>query len=107
MMNRKRLPSEGLTLDMYNEKYVIGYRALFQGSDIHHSNSGLRITHDMYIDGYFMLLLNLTPDGCLSESHTSLPEYGNIRIELLFSKPLPECSTCLLYLQYDTIVLVN
>ena len=35
-----------------------------------------------------MLLFHLTPDRGASECYTSLPENGNIRIELLFSKPL-------------------
>jgi hypothetical protein len=34
-----------------------------------------------------------------SEAHTSLPENGNITIELQFSQPLPEAITCLLYLE--------
>jgi len=76
----------------------MGYRTLFEGSGIHHSNSGLQITHDMYINDYFMLLFDLTPDRGASEAHTSFPKNGNIRIELLFSKQLPESITCLLYL---------
>ena len=35
---------------------VMGYRTLFEGSGNHNSNSGLQKTHDMYINGYFMLL---------------------------------------------------
>ena len=34
------------------EDLVMGYRTLFEGSDIHHSNSGLQITHEMYINHY-------------------------------------------------------
>jgi len=88
------------------KKRVMGYRTHFEGSDIHHSNSGLQITH-MYINGYFITLFDLTPDRSASEAHTSLPENGNIRIELQFSKPLPESITCLLYLEYESTVLVN
>ena len=86
---------------------VMGYRTLFEGSGIHHSNTGLQITHDMYINGYFMLLFDLTADHAASDSHTSLPENGNIRIELQFSRPLPEAITCVLYLEYDSTVLTN
>jgi len=63
-VNGKRVPIEGLTLDMDHEKTsVMGYTTLFEGSGIHHSNTGLHITHDMYINGYFMLLFDL--QGCL------------------------------------------
>ena len=61
----------------------------------------------MYINGYLMLLFNLTPDMGASEAHTSLPQNGNIRIEVQFIKPLPEAITCLLYLEYDSTVIVN
>jgi len=90
---------EGLSQDMDHEKTsVMVYRTLFEGSDIHHSISGLQITH-MYINGYFMLLFHLTPDRDASKGHTSVHEIGNIRIELLSSKPLPKSITCLLYLE--------
>jgi len=107
-VNGRRVPSEGLSLDMYHEKTsVMGYRTLFEGSVIHHSSTGLQITHDIYINGFFMLLYDLTPDHAASEAHTSLPEYGNIRIELQFSRPLPEAITCVLYLEYDSTVMIN
>jgi hypothetical protein len=85
----------------------MGYRTLFQGPGIHHSKTGLQITHDMYMNGFFMLLFDLTPDHGASEAHKSLPENGNIRIELQFSRPFPEYITCLLYLKYDSTVLIN
>ena len=61
----------------------------------------MQITHYMYIKGYFMLLFDLTPGRCATESHTSHPEIGNIRIDLKFNKPLPEAITLLLYLEFD------
>jgi len=44
---------------------------LFEGIGIHHSNSGLQITHDMYINGFFMIVYDLTPDLAASEGHAS------------------------------------
>ena len=58
--NGRRVPSEGLSLDTDHENTsVMGYRTLFEGSVIHHSNTGLMITHDRYINGFFMLLFDL------------------------------------------------
>ena len=85
----------------------MSYRTLFEGSGIHHSNSGLQITHDMYINGYFILLFVLTPDRGASEGHTSHPEQGIIRVELKLGKPLTEAITCLLHLEFDNSVLIN
>ena len=76
-VNGRRVPSEGLSLGMEHEKTsVMGNGTFFEGSGIHHSNTGLKITHDMYINCYFMLFFDLTPDRWASEPHTSLPENG-------------------------------
>jgi len=62
-VNGKEIPGGGVSLDRSHEKKtVMAYRTLFEGYGIHHSNSGLPITPDMYIKGYFMLLYDLTPD---------------------------------------------
>jgi len=107
-VNGKQYPNEGLSLGMDHEKTsVMVYRTLFEGSGIHHSNAGYQITHDMFVQVYFMLLFDLTPDQGVSEAHTSHPEQGNIRVEMKFAKPLPEAITCLLYLEYDSAVLIN
>jgi len=103
-VNGKQIPSEGLSLGMDHEKTsVMGYRTLFEGSGIHHSNAGLQITHDMYIAGNFMLLFDRTPDLSAS-GHTSHVDSGNIRLELKFRKSLPHSITCLLYLKYDNSI---
>jgi len=86
---------------------VMGHRTLFQASGIHHSRTGLHITHDMYINGYFMLLFDLTPVRDASEFHMSHPENSNIRIELNFNKALTEAITCLLYLEFDNSILID
>jgi hypothetical protein len=62
-VNGKQYTNEGLSMHMSHEKSsVLAYNTLFEGSGIHHSNAGLQITHDMYINGSFMLLFDLTPD---------------------------------------------
>jgi len=107
-VNGIQVPTEGLSLGMDHEKTsVMGYRTLFEGSGIHHSNWGLQITHDMYISGYFLLLFDLTPDRATSDGHTSHPDNGNIRVKLKFNKPLPEPITCIFYLEYDHSVRVD
>jgi len=62
-VNGKQITTEGLSLGMDHEKTsVMGYNTLFEVSGIHHSKSGFQITHDVYINGYFMLLFYMTPD---------------------------------------------
>ena len=98
----KQTPSEGLSLDMSNEKTsVMGYRTLFEGSGIHHSNSGLQINPAMYINGFLMLVFDLTPGLAASEGHASDSAHGHIRLDLKFRKAMPDPLVCLLYLEYD------
>jgi len=85
----------------------MGYRTLFEESGIQYSNAGHQITYDMFINGYFILLFDLTPDRGASECHTSHPEQGNVRTELKFAKPLPKAITCLLYVEFEISVLIN
>ena len=48
-----------------------------------------------------------TPESAASESHVSLPDQANIRLELQFDKSLPDAVTCLLYLEYDNCVRID
>jgi len=99
-VNGRQVPRDGLSLDMSREKTaVMGHGTLFEGSGIHHWNSGLQITPATYINGYFMHVFDLTPDLAAFEGHTSDPVHGTIHLELKFAKPLPDPLVCLLYLE--------
>jgi len=51
-VNGRQVPNETLTFDTGHETTsVLAYKTLFDGSGIHHSNSGLQVTHDMFING--------------------------------------------------------
>ena len=54
-----------------------------------------------------MLVFDLTPDLAASEGQISDPAHGDIRIEMKFGKPLPDPLVCLLYLEYDSAVLID
>ena len=69
------------------EKALIGYGTHFQGSGIHQWNSGLQITQ-MFVNGYFMFLFQLTPLTSSSGRHTSLSENSNFGTELKFDSQL-------------------
>lgn len=86
---------------------VMGYRTLYEGSGIHHANSGLQITHDMFINGYFMLLFDLTPEHSVSDWHTSLSENGNIRIDLKIDTQLANPVTYLLHIECDGSIQID
>ena len=61
----------------------------------------------MYINGFFMLVFDLTPDLAASEGHASDSTHGHIRLDLKFRKALPEPLVCLLYLEYDGSIIID
>jgi len=83
----------------------MGYRTLCEGSGIHHSNSGLQITPDKYINGFFILLFDLTPELTASEGHTSGRVNGHIRLEFKFGRP-PGAIGLFIVRKYDNSVLI-
>ena len=73
-LNGKQYLNDGLSLGMDHEKTsVMGYRILFEGSGIHHSNAGNQITHDMFVNGYFMLLLISQKNRAILRSTSPIP----------------------------------
>jgi len=104
----RQITPEGVNLLMgYEKTAVMGYRTLFEGSGIHHSNSGLQITPDKYINGFFMLVFDLTPDLAAREGHTSDSVTGNISLKLKFGKDLADFISVLLYLEYDNSMRID
>ena len=107
-VNGQQIPSGGLTVGTGQEKTTtMAYQTLFSGSGIHHGNSGIQITHDMFIKVYFMLFFDLTPDSAASEGHTSISENGSLRIDVKFDSDLTAAITCLLYLEYDANIQID
>jgi len=102
------VPYETLTFVTGHEKTsVMAYKTLFNGTTIHHSISALQVNHEMFINGYFVLHLDLTHALAESEGHASPPESGTIRIQVTFKEALKKAITCLLYLEYDNSVRVD
>jgi hypothetical protein len=107
-VNGKHVPIEGLYTNFGHEKTsVMAYRTVFKESGIHHSDAGNQIRHDMFVNGYFMLLFDITPDQAASEGHVSPASNGHIRLDLKFAGALPEALNSLLYLEYDSSVRID
>jgi hypothetical protein len=107
-VNGRQVPSEGITLDTSGIKTsTMAYQTLFSGLGIHHGNAGLQITPSQFMRGSFMLIFDLTPDGCASDGHTSLPDNCNIRIDVRFDEALAEAVTFVLYLEYDASIQID
>ena len=85
----------------------MAYQTLFSGLGIHQVNTGIQITPTQFMKFSFMLIFDLTPDGCALDSHISLHDTGNIRIELKFEEALAEAVTILLYQEFDASIQID
>ena len=71
------------------EGYAVDlYRHLYDSIGISHSNQSIGLTYDAFINGRFFLAADLTPDQCNSY-HIHPENYGNLDLELAFSKITP------------------
>jgi hypothetical protein len=62
-VNGKQNPIEGLSIHTSSQKTsVMVYNTLLHATGIHHSDIGLQIQPDVFLNGYFMLLFVLSPD---------------------------------------------
>jgi hypothetical protein len=100
-VNGVQHPSEPLTMDCSTPfGDTRAYETLFSSTGIHHDDRGHMITLDMFTKGFYILGFDLTPDRQADEEYISLPRQGNVLIEALFKKPLPESVTCILYAEF-------
>jgi hypothetical protein len=73
-VNGRQVPSEGLSLNTVSAKTcTMTYQTLFSGFGIHHGNTGIHITTAQFMKVSFMIVFDLTADGCASDCHISLP----------------------------------
>ena len=73
------------------------YETLFSITGINHVDRADMITLEMFTMGFYIPGFDLTPDREADEEHISMPRQGNVCIEALLNKPLPEPVACILY----------
>ena len=86
--------------DVKNPSNVRGYYSLFQGvkNSIFNGND---ISIDDYANGYHLIALDLSQDGCLNTDHFNPEKTGNLRISFRFDKVLEKPISVILYYEYE------
>jgi hypothetical protein len=67
--------------------------AIYSSHGIYYRNTGIQFKPTQFNKVSFMVIFDLTPDGCTSDGHTSLRNNGTIRIELKFEEAIAEAVT--------------
>jgi hypothetical protein len=93
-------------LDYDKDIYTRAYHSLFTAISGDIGDHGLDITKEDYKNGNCLYAYDLSADLCNSE-HFNLVKIGNTRLEIDFSKGVPDNVTVVVYLEYENIIEIN
>ncbi|GBN64755.1 hypothetical protein AVEN_99708-1 [Araneus ventricosus] len=100
------LPHNPLELNFDKNNYIKGYYSLFSGTDKFGQDQGLFISREEYINGNTLFAFNLSPDLC-DEEHLNLIKHSNLRLEIKFTKALPQTICVLIDAEFDNVIEIN
>ena len=101
-----QIPSKALKPDFENKNYARSYLTLFMGSGYAFKDSGIDISYEDYMNGCTLFCFDLSPS--LIDGHVAEPiKSGNLRLEVTFSKALPEPVHVIVYGEQDGLVEID
>jgi hypothetical protein len=86
--------------------FISGYLALFEGTGRSGSDFGNGITPKEYASGHTLFVYNLDPEFKRGK-YLNLVKRANVRLELRFSKPLPETVNVVVYAEHPSLFEVD
>jgi hypothetical protein len=87
--------------DSISPKYLRSYYNLFTSNDFAYRN-GNDLTPVDFKNGYHLLSLDLSQDGCLNSDHYNPDKSGNLRLVFKFASPTPNPIYVIQYLEYES-----
>ncbi|XP_052128232.1 uncharacterized protein F54H12.2-like [Frankliniella occidentalis] len=101
------IPAQPLKPNFNKGLYVEAYNILFSGTGIHWKDEGNDITYEDYANGYTLFAFDISQDLSANEHHWNLQRQGVVRLELLFSAPLPEPINCIVYSEFNNLIEID
>ena len=83
-------PPEGYQPDFSKDRYMECYQDMLDCLDYWGRDKNNGITPEMYIEGSAIFTWDLTPDKSSNTSNFNQPMDGTLRLEMKFSRPLPD-----------------
>lgn len=109
-VNGSPVPTQPIEFNFENSVASIstrGYNSLFKGTGIKHFDRGHQIKKKLFDNGAFLLAFDITPDHTYNDLSTNPISQGTIRIEGRFSEALSEAVTCIVYMEFDSILEID
>ena len=104
-VNGQPVPSHPIQPNYTTGNYVDAYLSLFTVTGKYGQNSGNFIGRDEYDEGYSLYALDV--DGQEGQTTHSYLRRGHSRLELRFSKPLPEGVTLIVYGRFPCLLQID
>lgn len=93
--------------DFDKGQYLQAYLSMFTSSGVFFADTGNNITKEEYANGFSLLGFDLTEDMSASSNHLSVPRQGSLRLDVQFSKPLPESIALIVYAEFDNLIEID
>jgi hypothetical protein len=93
-------------LDFPKDKFTRAYHSLFTAVGGEVGDNGLDLTKEDYKNGNCLYAFDLSADLCNGD-HFNLVRIGNTRLEIDFSKGVPDNLTVVVYFEYENIIEIN
>ena len=105
--NGVQIPSHPFTPNFKGKEAKRSYLSIFHATNTFYSEKSINISYDEFLNGYTMWGFDLTSDQCDSDNFYHPTENGNIKLEVKFKKQLAKNVTCILYADYDDILMIT
>ena len=105
-LNGQSIPHKPFKMDYENKNYIEAYLSLFTGFDSYLEDRGIDISREEYASGYCLYVFDVRATSNL-DIQTPLTLKGHTRLELKFSKALPENCTIIMYASFPDMVKID
>ena len=102
-VNGEEVPSLKLSFD--DKLFITAYNTLFSGSGKLHGNSGNIIKREDYLEGYTIIVADLTPYEIGDNFDLKTEETPSI--DLVFKNPLAAAINILVYAEYNSVIEID
>lgn len=105
-VNNVPIPIKGLNLDFSTNTYLIPYYLLYCSMGISGHDQGLLIDRETFGSQHTFFAFDICHEAG-SDSTLTLDKTGSVRVELQFSKPLPEAVNLLVYSENQKVLEID
>lgn len=102
-VNGESVPAQPLVCNFEQDQYIEAYKTLFTVSGKDEGDYGNEINRHQYKNGYTLFSFLVDPTASTDLLYWPIPKRGHTRLDIKFSKPLPESVNVILYATFPGV----